>query len=201
MTHVADTTPYPWPYDGGDAAGFDPERLAVVVCGAQPHWLAMVDEPGAVDQMLELVSQLRSLGVLVVWVRNGASSRGGRPIDRTLPVVGSAAWQLLAEPHPDDLVIDTPAHDAFAVLWVETELRARGVDRLAMVGVGTESTVSGTTRNANDRGFECLTLTDAVLHHEAGTGAASLSSICMSGGIFGAIGTSPELIAALHSSG
>jgi nicotinamidase-related amidase len=197
MTHVADTIPYPWPFDGATTTGFDPARLAVVVCGAQPHWLGMVERPGEIDSVLALVSELRARGVLVVWVRTGASTPGRRPIDRTLPVVGTDAWQLLVAPEPDDVVIDTPAHDAFAVLWAEAELHSRGIDRLAMVGVGTETTVSGTTRNANDRGFECLTVTDAVLHHGADTGSASLSSICMSGGIFGAVGTSSQLLAAL----
>jgi nicotinamidase-related amidase len=198
MTHVADTDPYPWPYDGASADGpLETDRLAVVVCGAQPHWTAMVDQPSAVRPLLLLVDRLRTAGVLVVWIRHGASSAGTRPIDRTLPVVGTEAWQLIADPDAGDLVIDTPAHNAFAELTIDTELRARGIDRLLMVGVGTESVVSGTNRDANDRGYECLTLVDAVLHHDATTGAASLSSICMSGGIFGAVGSTAPLLAAL----
>ncbi len=196
MTHVPDTVPYPWPFDGADAHDLDAARLAVVVCGAQPHWIAMVpSEPDdTVERILELVDALRDRGALVAWIRNGASSARTRPIDRTLPVVGSAEWALVGVPHPSDLVIDTPGHDGFAVAWLDAELRARGVDRLAMVGIGTESTVSGTNRSANDRGYECLTLTDAVVHHEKVTGEAALSSICMSGGIFGAIGTSGSLL-------
>jgi nicotinamidase-related amidase len=163
------------------------------------HWVAMA-EPGAkeaVDHILELADELRSRGAFVAWIRNGASAARTRPIDRTLPVVGSAEWALLSEPHPSDLIVDTPGHDGFAVAWLDAELRARGIDRLALVGIGTESTVSGTNRSANDRGYECLTLTDAVVHHEKVTGEATLSSICMSGGIFGAIGTSDALLGAL----
>jgi nicotinamidase-related amidase len=197
--HVPDTDPYPWPFDGGDVP-IDARRLAVVVCGAQPHWVAMA-EPGcdeAVEHVLELVSEMRHQGAFVVWIRNGASSARSRPIDRTLPVVGSAPWELLGEQHPSDLIVDTPGHDGFAVAWLDAELRARDLDRLVLVGIGTESTVSGTNRGANDRGYECLTLTDAVVHHEKVTGEATLSSICMSGGIFGAIGTSDALLGALH---
>jgi nicotinamidase-related amidase len=198
MTHVADTTPYPWPYDGAAAEGpLEADRLAVVVCGAQAHWLAMVDPPASLGPLLGLVDALRTAGVLVVWVRHGASSAGTRPIDRTLPVVGTEAWQLAVVPAPTDLVIDTPGHNAFAEPSADAELRARGIDRLVMVGVGTESVVSGTNREANDRGYECLTVVDAVLHHDATTGAASLSSICMSGGIFGAVGSTAPLLAAL----
>jgi nicotinamidase-related amidase len=199
MTHVADTVPYPWPFDGADTPDLDAGRLAVVVCGAQPHWITMTEPESddAVEGILELVDVLRSRGALVAWIRCGASSARTRPIDRTLPVVGSADWALVDEPHPSDLVIDTPGHDGFAVAWLDAELRARGVDRLALVGIGTESTVSGTNRSANDRGYECLTVTDAVIHHEKVTGEAALSSICMSGGIFGAIGTSDALLDAL----
>jgi nicotinamidase-related amidase len=198
MAHVADTNPYPWPYDGAAADGpLQPDRLAAVVCGAQPHWLAMVEQPASLRPLLALVDALRSAGVLVVWIRHGASSAGTRPIDRTLPVVGTEDWRLVADPDANDLVIDAPAHNAFAELTIDAELRARGIDRLVMIGIGTESVVSGTNRDANDRGYECLTLTDGVLHHDATTGAASLSSICMSGGIFGAVGTSAPLLAAL----
>ena len=198
MTHVADTTPYPWPYDGATADGpLEADRLAVVVCGAQQHWLEMVDPSASLRSVLALVDALRAAGVLVVWVRHGATSVGTRPIDRTLPVVGTEAWQLVVDPDAADLVIDTPGHNAFAEPSTDAELRARGIDRLVMVGVGTESVVSGTNREANDRGYECLTVVDAVLHHDATTGAASLSSICMSGGIFGAVGSTAPLLAAL----
>jgi nicotinamidase-related amidase len=202
MTHVADTIPYPWPFDGAAHPVRDADHLAVVVCGAQRHWLDMVGcaSPGAeraVGALLVLIDELRVRGALVVWIRNGATTARTRPIDRTLPVVGSEEWELLGVPHPSDLVIDTPGHDGFAVAWLDDELRARGVDRLALAGVGTEIAVSATNRSANDRGYECLTLTDAVVHHDATTGAAALSSICMSGGIFGAIGTGDALLSAL----
>jgi len=204
MTHVSDTFPYPWPYDGAVTCNGEPERLAVVVCGAQRHWIAMIDAEGqridvdeGVDDILGLVDELRAVGALVVWIRTGRSTAGRRPIDRTLPVVGSDDWALVADPFPGDVVVDTPAHDGFAVAWLDVELRGRGIDRLAMVGIGTESVVSATNRNANDRGYECLTVTDAVIHHHGDTGAAALSSICMSGGIFGALGTGGPLLAAL----
>ena len=197
--HVPDTAPYPWPFDGADEP-LDAARLAIVVCGAQPHWVAMA-EPGsdeALERIFHLVDELRGRGALVAWIRTGATSARTRPIDRTLPLVGSAPWALLSDQHPSDLIVDTPGHDGFAVAWLDAELRARDLDRLVLVGIGTESTVSGTNRGANDRGYECLTLTDAVVHHEKVTGEATLSSICMSGGIFGAIGTSDALLGALH---
>ncbi|MEI2655458.1 MAG: hypothetical protein V9G12_25525 [Microthrixaceae bacterium] len=38
-----------------------------------------------------------------------------------------------------------------------------------------------------------------MVHHDPTTGAASLSSVCMSGGIFGAVGTAADLISELRT--
>jgi nicotinamidase-related amidase len=198
--HVAASEPYPWPFDGTAGVALEPDRLAVVACGMQRHWVDAVSAPdvsASIDCAGRLIDELRRRGTLVVMVRHGALSPPIRPIDRTLPDPGTRAWELIIDTVDGDLVIDTPAHDAFAVAWMDQTLRSRGIDRLAMVGVGTETTVSGTLRSANDRGFECITVLDAVTHHAADTGAATLSSICMSGGIFGAIGTSVDLLAAV----
>ena len=55
-----------------------------------------------------------------------------------------------------------------------------------------------TVRSANDRGYECLTLSDATAPLDGATGARELHSVTMSGGIFGAVGTSDGLLAALE---
>jgi nicotinamidase-related amidase len=66
-----------------------------------------------------------------------------------------------------------------------------------MAGYGAEATVDSTLRSANDRGYECLVLTDAVAPFHDALGARALASVTMSGGIFGAIGTSADLLGAL----
>jgi nicotinamidase-related amidase len=65
------------------------------------------------------------------------------------------------------------------------------------VGYGAEAAVDSTLRSANDRGYECLTLIDAVAPFDPDTGRHALSSITMSGGIFGAIATTDAFIDAL----
>ncbi len=52
-------------------------------------------------------------------------------------------------------------------------------------------------RDANDRGYECLLVLDACVPIDPDLVTASVSSIEMSGGIFGAVGTSADVIAAL----
>ena len=56
-------------------------------------------------------------------------------------------------------------------------------------------------RSANDRGFECLTLTDAVAPHDPALAARAHHSVTMSGGIFGAIGTTADLLTAMGLGG
>jgi len=195
------SNPYHWPYDSDGSTPLDPSRMAVVACGMQSHWVDQIHRCGvAVERIYELIDELRARGVTVLWVRHTRTALALRPIDRFLPARGTPQWELLVRPHPPDIVIDTPGHDAFLVGNVEIELRSRGIDRLVMVGLGSETTVSGTLRSANDRGFECLTVTDAVAHHDPITGVATLSSITMSGGIFGAIAPITVLLAGLDGS-
>lgn len=195
------TTPYSWPWDHAPGSRLTSDRLAVVVCGWQRHWLdglapSATGDGVSVSDVRAIVDAFRDAGAFVMWVRTGAPIAPSRR-PPTLPVVGSAPWELLAGPQPLDVVVDTPGVDAFLVESTDLELRLRGCDRLVMCGIGTEGPVSSTTRSANDRGYECLTATDAVLHHDAVLGAASLSSVCMSGGIFGAVGSAADVLSDL----
>jgi nicotinamidase-related amidase len=195
------TSPYPWPWDLEPGSTVTADRLAVVVCGWQPHWAVTVEAFGGIDSALAdigaTIAELRSLGAAVLWVRCGAPTGPSRRPPH-LPGVGTDDWELLPGVAPGDIVIDTPGLDAFLVEWTDLELRGRGLDRLVVCGLGTEGPISSTNRSANDRGYECLIPTDAVVHHDPVTGAASLSSVCMSGGIFGAVGTAADLISELH---
>lgn len=197
------THPYRWPFDHDPMTDLTAARMAVVVCGWQQYWLSTldrtVDVDAAVADIRVVIDQLRSLGVGVMWVRNGAPRADRRSGRRpSLPVVSTTSWQLLAGRHPGDLVIDSPGLDAFMSGWIDRELTGARRDRLIMCGLGTEGTISSTNRSANDRGFECLTATDAIVHHDRVTGAAMLSSIGMSGGIFGATGRAADLICTLR---
>jgi nicotinamidase-related amidase len=59
--------------------------------------------------------------------------------------------------------------------------------------------VHTTMREANDRGFECIMLTDGtgateMRHHEA-----AITMVSMQGGIFGATVASPAVVASLET--
>jgi nicotinamidase-related amidase len=194
--HVADTIPYPWPYDAAD--GLVPARLALVVDGAQHHWVDRVDraDRGHLDRLEKLVDTLRAAGVLVAFVRHArpAQTRRARP---DLPVIHSPDWELALAPEPGDLVVDARGCDGFFGEHLDLELRGHGRDHLLACGFAAEVLVDSTVRSANDRGYECLTLRDAVVPLDPDTGERVLASVTMSGGIFGAVGTSDALLAAL----
>jgi nicotinamidase-related amidase len=191
MRHVDDTIPYPWPFDGD--VGLDARRAALVVCGLQQHWVS--PEAPAVVTITGLADELRALGVLVAFVRHARIASASRP-GGDLPVVDTTGAALAWLPPAGDLVIDAHAHDGFLGSRLEAELRAARRDHLLFAGFAAETLVDSTLRSANDRGFECLTLEDAVVPFDPVTGARALVSVTMSGGIFGAVGSSRAVVAA-----
>lgn len=197
-TFVADTDPYPWPWNGDLA----PTRTCLLIAGVQAdHAAASVDSEQVLASISTLTQQLRSLGCAIVHVRHTAPAGGAgvrpRPL---LPVAGSPGAAAVLAADPADLVIDAAGHDAFCGSDLELELRARGIRNIVAVGLAAEVAVSCSVRSANDRGFECLTLADATAPLDPDTGARELCSVTMSGGIFGAIGTVGALLAAFGPS-
>jgi len=66
-------------------------------------------------------------------------------------------------------------------------------------GIASELTVDSTVRTLNDRGHECLVLTDGCAPLVASLGVRAHHSLTMSGGIFGALGTIEHVVVALAS--
>ncbi len=190
-----DTLPYPWPYDGD----LDPARMALVVAGAQGWWAGRsVGGPATVETVAGLADRLRSIGVVVVVIRHARPT--SVVAERShLPGRGTSAWEVVVDVAPGDLVVDATGLDGFCGSTLDLELRAAGRDHLVICGLGLEGPVHSTLRRANDIGYECLTLTDLSAPLESATRGPALSSITMSGGIFGAIGSAASLEAALRA--
>lgn len=184
--HFVDATePYPWPYDGR----LDPSRLALIVAGAcQGLAEQCADALGVTAVILTTAKVVREFGGLVVMVRHIVPSARWYDAERT---------DLALDHHDGDLIVDAAGLDGLYGSRLDTELRARGIDQLAFAGFGLETAIHSTLRSANDRGYECLTLSDASAPLDPACGERALHSTTMSGGIFGAIGTSSALCDAL----
>jgi nicotinamidase-related amidase len=197
MAHVPDTDPYPWPYDG-ELVG---ARTALVIAGAQPHWLARsVGATEALATLTGLAAAVRSTGGLVVALRHGRppalAAAHRRP---ALPEVGTDGWSVCLGGLEPDLVVDTAGLNGFHGSELDGLLRGLGRDHLLLGGFCAELTLDTTLRGANDRGYECLVVTDACAFAEPMLGRHALASVTMSGGIFGALGTCDAVVPTLRA--
>jgi nicotinamidase-related amidase len=100
-------------------------------------------------------------------------------------------------PAPGELVIDKPGKGSFHATAFGAELTARGITALIVAGVTTEVCVHTTVREANDRGYECLVLSDCTGSYFPEFHQAGLAMIAAQGGIFGWVAPSDALLAAL----
>jgi len=122
------------------------------------------------------------------------------PMGRIL-VRGEPGHDIIPELYPagGEPVIDKPGKGAFYQTDLELMLKNREIDTLFVCGVTTEVCVNTTVREANDRGFRCIVLSDCCASYFPEFHAAGLAMIKAQGGIFGWVAASPELLAAMDS--
>jgi nicotinamidase-related amidase len=101
------------------------------------------------------------------------------------------------KPGPDEPVVDKPGKGAFYATDLESMLRNRGITSLVVTGVTAEVCVQTTVREANDRGFECLVLSDCIASYFPEFYEMTLKMVKAQGGIFGWVAPSANLLAVL----
>jgi nicotinamidase-related amidase len=122
------------------------------------------------------------------------------PMGRIL-VRGEPGHDIIPElyPLPGEPVIDKPGKGAFHATDLDAILKNLGIAQLIVCGVTTEVCVNTSVREANDRGYDCLVVSDCVGSYFPEFQEMGLKMIKAQGGIFGWVAPSESVIAALSS--
>jgi nicotinamidase-related amidase len=171
----------------------------------------------AVGPCADVLAAARNSGVLVIHTREGhrpdLTDAPPHKVERGDPAVrigapgpmgrilvrGEPGHDIIPELYPvaGEPVIDKPGKGAFYQTDLELMLKNRGIDTLLVCGVTTEVCVNTTVREANDRGFRCIVLSDCCASYFPEFHDMGLKMIKAQGGIFGSVSSSKPVLAAL----
>lgn len=171
----------------------------------------------AVAPIAAVLKAARATGMMVVHTREGhlpdLSDAPKAKIERGAPslrigdpgpmgrilIRGEAGHDIIPALYPveGEIVIDKPGKGAFYATTLGADLKAREIDTLLVCGVTTEVCVNTTVREANDRGYRCIVLSDGCASYFPEFHEMGLKMIKAQGGIFGWVSDSASVLNAM----
>ena len=173
----------------------------------------------AVQPIASVLAKAREMGMLVVHTREGhlpdLSDAPPAKVERGAPslrigdpgpmgrilIRGEPGHDIIPDLYPLDseVVIDKPGKGAFYATELSEVLEKYGIENLLVCGVTTEVCVNTTVREANDRGYRCVVISDGCASYFPEFHEMGLKMIKAQGGIFGWVSDTGSILKAMKA--